>query len=326
MKALALLSGGLDSMLAIKLLLEQGVKVEAVHGRLLFEAGLYERAEKFAEEEGIKLHVIDATKGRLFQEYINIIRKPKHGYGSAINPCIDCRIFMLKKAKELAKKIGSGFLVTGEVVGERPMTQMPQAIKLIEREAGVQTLKPLSARLLPPTEAEKKGWVDRDKLLAISGRSRKPQFELAKKYGLKDFPTPAGGCILCEKEFAARLNDLFKHKKKINPQDVELLKLGRHFRLKDSKIIVGRNEKENNKLKELKNKSDYVLEVPGCGSPITILQGRNIKLAAQLTASYSDAEEDKVLVKYGKEKLAKEIIVKQISKKEAKRIMIKSPA
>lgn len=329
MKALALLSGGLDSRLAIKLMLEQGIHVEALHFKLPFEGCcLPDCAFKFAQLEGIHLHIIDATKGKPFQGYIKLVRKPKFGYGSGINPCIDCRIFMLKKAKRLAKKINAKFIVTGEVLGERPMTQTRRALELIEKQSDLRgkILRPLSAKLLPKTDAEKKGLVKRNKLLSIKGRGRKPQLTLAKKFKLRDFPMPAGGCTLCEKEFSKKVKDILKHKKRIMPKDIELLKLGRHFRHGNNKIIVGRNEIENKQLSKLKYKTDYVFEVPNYGSPITLLQGKKtkkaIKLAAKLTATYSDAKGKKVLVKYGIKKPLKKITVTQISKQEVGRFRV----
>lgn len=330
MKALALLSGGLDSRLAIKLILEQGISVEVLHFKLPFEGCcLPDCSFKFAQLEGLPLHIVDVTKGKPFQEYIKFVRKPRHGYGSAMNPCIDCRIFMLKKAKQLAKKIKANFIVTGEVLDERPMSQRKRIFELMENETRSEgkILRPLSAKLLSETEAEKNGWVDKSKLLAIKGRRRTPQLALAKKFKLRNFPMPAGGCILCEKEFAARLRDLFKHKKKIKPNDIEILKLGRHFRYKNNKIIVGRNETENNLLTGLKYKTDYIFEVPNYGSPIAILQGKtkdSIKIAAGLTARYSDAKGNKVTVKYGKKKPSKIIKVSQTSQQEINRFMIRN--
>ena len=328
-KALALLSGGLDSRLAIKLIQAQRIRVEALHLKLPFEGCcLPDCAFKFTQTEAIRLHILDVTKGRLFQEYIRLIRKPRFGYGSGINPCIDCHIFMLRKAKGLAKGIGADFIVTGEVLGERPMSQRRPILKLIEEEAGLKgkLLRPLSARLLPETEAEKKGWVDRKKLLEIKGRGRKPQLALAKKYKLMDFPMPAGGCILCEKGFAKRLSDIFEHEARIEPRDIELLKLGRHFRYKSNKIIVGRNEQENKLLTELKSKTDLIFEVTDCGSPVTIFQGRSslarVRMAARLTARYSDSGKVKVLVNYGYRKPSKGIRVTQANKEEIERLRL----
>ncbi len=326
MKAIALLSGGLDSILAVKLISEQGINVVGLN----FVSTFYSREQKskthayrFAKKFKIPLKVIDVGK-----EYLIVLKKPKHGYGAGINPCIDCKIFMLKKAKQYAKRIGAKFIFTGEVLGERPMSQHRRALEIIEKEAGLKgkLLRPLSAKLLPKTEAEKKGWIDRNKLLAIQGRSRKPQIALAKKYGIKDYPWPAGGCLLTSKEFANKVRDLFSHKKRVSLKDIELLKVGRHFRLEKNKIIVGRNKEENEKLIRLKNKTDYVFEVPDVGSPITVLQGKKtrkaLRLAAKLTATYSDAKEDKVLVGYGRTKPLKEISIKQTSKQEANKFRV----
>jgi tRNA-specific 2-thiouridylase len=307
MKALVLFSGGLDSILAAKLLLEQGIKVYAVN----FTSPFYQdshAAEKAAKQLEIPLKTI-----ALGNDFLKIIKKPRYGCGANINPCIDCRILMLKKAKKYAEKINAKFIATGEVLGERPMTQLKNSLKLIEKKAGLKgkLLRPLSAKLLPETQAEKKGYVNREKLLAIQGRSRKPQISLAKKYRIRYFPTPAGGCLLTQKEFAAKLRDLFKHKKKTSMKDIPLLRIGRHFRYHENKIIVGRNQQENQKLLKLKKPSDYIFEVPNIGSPITMLQGKKtrsaVKKAAQLTARYSDAEEKTIKVSYGKEKLNKSI-------------------
>ncbi|MHA1828855.1 MAG: hypothetical protein ACTSX6_09455, partial [Candidatus Heimdallarchaeaceae archaeon] len=183
MKALALLSGGLDSRLAIKLMLEQGINIEALHFKLPFEGCcLPDCAFKFTQLEGIRLHWVDVTKGKPFRDYIKLVRRPKFGYGSGMNPCIDCRIFMLRETKKIAKKINAKFIVTGEVLDERPMSQRRKTLELIEKETGLKCkiLRPLSAKLLPETEAEKKGWINRNKLLAIRGRRRTPQLTLAK--------------------------------------------------------------------------------------------------------------------------------------------------
>lgn len=328
MKALALLSGGLDSALAIKLIKDQGIDVVALNFVSPFylcnQKGRY-TAIDVAKNLKVPLKIMD--KG---EEYLHLIRKPKYGYGKNLNPCIDCRIFIFKKAKEYAKKIGAKFIFTGEVLDERPMSQHRKALEIIEKEAGLKgrLLRPLSAKLLPETEAEKKSWIDRNKLLAIRGRSRKPQFELVRKFKLKGYASPGGGCLLTFKEFADKLRDLFKHKEKITRNDIILLKTGRHFRFDKNKIIVGRNEGENKQLLKLKQKSDIVFEVKGYMGPITLLQGpktkKAIELAAKLTARYSDADRDKVLVKYVNEKLDKEVVVNQIRDKETEQLRIKN--
>jgi len=320
MKALALLSGGLDSSLAVKMILDQGIEVEAVNFTTPFclcnRRGKCE-AVAVSEKFGIPCRVITVGK-----EYLRVIKNPKYGYGKNMNPCIDCRIFMMKKAKAIAKRTGASFIFTGEVLDERPMSQRMQALKIIEREAGLEgkVLRPLSARGLSETEAERKGWIDRNKLLDIRGRSRRRQIELAANFGIADYPCPAGGCLLTYKEFAAKVRDLFEHKKRPTMKDIVLLSVGRHFRHGRNKIIVGRNESENKQLINLKSENSYLFEVPNCGSPITLLQGpktkKAIKKAASLTARYSDAEEERVLVNYGKDRLDNQLIVPTNPKQE----------
>ncbi len=323
-KALALFSGGLDSILAIKLILEQGVRVVGIKFTSPFLTGSesdYDAA-KAAKELGIPL-----ITEELGEDYLGVIRKPKYGYGKNLNPCLDCRIFILKRAKEIAKKIKADFIFTGEVLGERPMSQHMRAFKIIEKEAGLEgkILRPLSAKLLPETGAERKGFVDRKKLLAIEGRSRKLQIELAKKYKLK-YPQPGGGCSLTYKGFSEKVRDLFKHQKRVSMEDIELLRIGRHLRDGKNKIIVGRNEEENEKLAGMKEKGDYFFEVPRVGSPIAILKGpktkRAIEIAGKLTAYYSDSKGDKVKVRYGVKKLDKEIVIKKINAEEIDKFRI----
>lgn len=320
MKAVALLSGGLDSTLAVKLILDQGIDVFALNFSSPF--CLCDQKGKCYALEAAKKFNIPIKRIYKGEDYLQMIRAPKFGYGSAMNPCIDCRIFMLKRAKEYAEEIGANFIFTGEVLGERPMSQHYKALKLIEKEAGLEDkiVRPLSAKLLPETEAEKMGWVDKDKLLDIRGRSRKRQIAMAIKSEINDYPCPSGGCLLTYKEFANKVRDLFKHKKRVTLKDIEFLKVGRHFRFKENKIIVGRNKTENEILLRMRNKTDYTFEVPDYGSPITILQDKKFKIAiefaARLAARYSDAKEDQVLVKYGNLKLSKEITVTSISEQE----------
>jgi tRNA-specific 2-thiouridylase len=318
-KALGLLSGGLDSTLATQVLLEQGIEVEAVNFMSPF--CLCKKGGCGAAEAAKQLHV-PLKVMNVGTEYLKVVRKPKHGYGRNMNPCIDCRIFMMKKAKKYAKEIGASFIFTGEVLGERPMSQHFRALQIVEEESGLKgkLLRPLSARLLPATEAEKKGLVNRKKLLSIRGRSRKPQIKLAEEFNIKDYPCPAGGCLLTYKEYANKLRDLFQHKKRCSMADVTLLKVGRHFRFGANKIIVGRNEAENKILTAKRERSDYYFEVPDFAGPITILQGpktvKAIKAAAGLTAFHSDAKSDKVTVNFGKESLDKSMIVSVPSQAE----------
>ena len=320
-KAVGLLSGGLDSTLAVKLMIDQGIEVHALKFTSPFcncNSGGKCHAKVVAEKFNIPLKTM--VKG---DEYLSIIRNPKYGHGSGMNACVDCRIYCLKKAQVYADEIGAKFIFTGEVFGQRPMSQRRRALEIIERDSGLvnKLVRPLSAKFFKKTEAEEKGWIDREKMLSIKGRSRKPQIELAKRLGIADYPCPGGGCLLTYKEFANKVRDLFTHKRKVTMKDIVPLKIGRHFRYGTNKIIVGSNETENKQLMILKDKGDYVFDVPGCGSPITVLQGKKTKdaitMAARITARYSDSTAEKVVVKYGKDTpLDKEIIVEKASQEE----------
>jgi len=309
-KAIALLSGGLDSTLAVRLILDQGIEVEALNFATPFctcnRRGHCEAAY-VAEKFNIPLKIIP-----LIEEFFQVVRRPKYGYGSRMNPCLDCRILMFSKARERMEEVGAAFVFTGAVLGERPMSQRRDAMRIIERESGLdgRLLRPLSAKLLPPTIPERKGMVDREKLLALRGRSRKGQMILAKEHGINDYPCPAGGCRLTDPNFARRMRDLVRYKEGFDLNDVNLLKAGRHFRLSPkAKVVVGRDEGENRRILMLARKDDFLFEVKGCGSPITLLRGKvgaeEIRLAAAITAHYSDARgednkrEHKVTVYYG---------------------------
>ena len=292
-KALALLSGGLDSMLAFRLVVDQGVDVEGVNFRTPFCLGDRCSLNEFVKEQKVKVHKIF-----LGEEFFDRIVSPPHGYGSQMNPCIDCRILMFKKAKELAQEIGAEFLVTGEVLDERPFSQRKEAMLLIEREAELEgkILRPLSAKVLPESEPERKGWVDRSKFLAIRGRRRLPQMELARKLGIKDYPNPSGGCLLTDPRFAQRLREHLKHERKLTLEDVALLRVGRHFRVDGVKVVVGRNEDENKRLLAIaENRRTPYLEVISYKGPITLYKGEEkqhlIEKAAAITVRYSDAVE-----------------------------------
>jgi len=309
-RAFVLVSGGLDSALAAKLVKDQGITLTAIHFASPFWGSEKKYPARIAEKLGIPF-----KKVPLRQDYLKMLRNPKHGYGSAINPCIDCHAFMFRKAWEIGKKMGIKFLVTGEVLGQRPMSQRLQALRIVEKEAGLvgRILRPLSAKLLAETEPEKKGWVDRQKLLAIEGRSRKPQMAIAGKFSVNDYACAAGGCLLTMEQFAKKLKDLLQCKKDITWDDIKLLKLGRHFQYHKNRIIVGRDHGENEALRKLKLKEDYLFMVPVVGSPITILQGPKtktaIRLAARLTARYSDSKAKRITVRYGRTKPATTIIV-----------------
>ena len=324
-KAVALLSGGLDSTLAVKLVLDQGIDVEAVNFVSPFclcrKGGC--GALEVAKNLNIPLKTI--TVG---EEYLRIVRKPKFGYGKNMNPCIDCRIFMLKKAKKYAEEMGASFIFTGEVLGQRPMSQHRKTLGIIEKKAGLKgkILRPLSAKLLPPTEVEKKGLISRETLLGIEGRSRKKQIRLAQELKVTEYSCPGGGCLLTYREFTSKLKDLFEHKKRISLKDVRLLKVGRHFRFGKNKIIVGRNEAENGLLLQMKMTNDYCFEAQDTGSPITLLQGPKtrtaVKRAAELTAYYSDRKQSVVSVKFGKGELDKSLRTPILSREKVEELRI----
>lgn len=301
-KALALLSGGLDSMLAAKLIGEQGVEVEAVHFLTPFSKHDDRFVGRFCEELGIKLHRVSFG-----QEYLDMLTSPKHGYGSQMNPCVDCRIFAFREARKLAEKIGADFLVTGEVLDERPFSQRRDMMLLIEKEAGLEgkVLRPLSAKLLPESDPEKEGLVNREELFAIRGRRRIPQIELAKKLGIEEYPNPSGGCLLTDPRFADRLKEHLRRERRLSLMDAELLKIGRHFRVSKCKVIVGRNEEENERLQSIAEKHGLTsMEAVGYMGPLTVLVGEadpeTVSKAAAITARYSDApKEVTAKVQYG---------------------------
>lgn len=296
MKAIVLVSGGLDSTLATKLIKEQGIEIIALNFKTPFclcdkktSGGCGNQASEVANNLGIELKIINLT-----DDFLNILKNPKHGFGSNMNPCIDCRILMFCKAKEFMLKIGAKFIVTGEVLGQRPMSQHKQALKIIEKESELEglVLRPLSARLLPETIPEKEGWLNRNKLLNFSGRTRKPQMDLAKTFDIKDYPCAAGGCLLTDPQFARRVKDLITFGE-LNLNNVELLKVGRHFRIsREAKLVVGRDKQENERLVNLAKDSDYLfipLEVKG---PTALGRGNFseelIRLSCSITCRYCD--------------------------------------
>ena len=295
MKAIALLSGGLDSSLAVKLMIDQGIDVIAFHFTSPFcnctpkKAGCRNQARIIAEELGVDIQVI--TKG---MDYLEIVRDPPHGHGRGMNPCIDCRIYMLRKVKERMASLGASFVVTGEVLGQRPMSQHRNAIELIERESGLKglILRPLSAHLFPPSLPEREGIVDREKLLSITGRSRKTQIDMAKNLGIRDYPCPAGGCLLTDPVIASRLRDLFASTPGFDMTDIHLLKVGRHFRVLPAlKVIVGRNEAENERISCL-TKPGFTLFTPAnfrgpAALATTIPEGPEDRVIGEMVARYS---------------------------------------
>ncbi|MBF0161624.1 MAG: tRNA (5-methylaminomethyl-2-thiouridylate)-methyltransferase [Magnetococcales bacterium] len=303
--ALGLLSGGLDSMLAARLLLEQGIRVECVNFYTGFCIQNHTGAMRnptpgaspprhdalhAAQLLGVKLHLVDIA-----EEYVRIVTNPKYGYGSNLNPCLDCKIFMVSKAWALKEELGFDFIFTGEVLGQRPMSQRRENLPHIEREAGVEgwLLRPLCAARLKATEPELRGWVDRQRLPGFSGRSRKPQMALAAQFGLRDYPSPSGGCcFLTDENYARKLKELwnFRGEKGYTMEDIVLLKAGRHLRpAPHFKVIVGRDETENRFLSGFRagRWAISALEVSG---PLLLVEGRpgaeDLTLACRLVARF----------------------------------------
>lgn len=298
-RAVALLSGGLDSTLAILVLLRQGIEVTAITFLTHFGCDITDSSSCSHDPfPAAKKYGFEVKLCHLAERFVEIVKTPKFGHGKNMNPCIDCRILMLKEAREYMDLIGADFLVTGEVLGQRPMSQRKKCFPLIDSEAGVEglVLRPLSAKLLPPTVAELKGLVDKEGLYDFSGRTRKPQMALAHELELTDYPSPAGGCLLTDPIYAYRLKDLLIYNPSPDLRDFHLLRVGRHFRKSpDSKIIIGRKEEENEKILSLSSESSTLMRVEGVGSPTTILTGspsrEEIMFAGSLTARYSDAKD-----------------------------------
>jgi tRNA U34 2-thiouridine synthase MnmA/TrmU len=308
LKGLLLFSGGLDSLLSLKI--AEKLKIDLT--LLIFKSYFFDEklALKAIKENRIKwpYQILDIRK-----EQFELVKNPFFGYGKNMNPCLDCHLLMLKIAKKIKDKENVDLVITGEVLGERPMSQNQKALKLLEEKSGLKgyLLRPLSALLLEPTIPEEKGLIDRKKLLAISSRSRKQQFDLAKKFKLKWFPTPSGGCLLTDPTFSLRLKDLFKisGKKEIKESDVELLKIGRHFIINQKnlrvKIIVGRNHSENEKLKTLREKKDILLEMENYPGPTVLIRSYKGKItkkilekAKNLIIGYSSKAKNKPDVKF----------------------------
>jgi tRNA-specific 2-thiouridylase len=291
MRAISLFSGGLDSMLAVRLMREQEIGVTALYIHIGFDSGrnIGEELKKRAETAGADFHAVDAR-----DEYIReILFDPVYGYGKNFNPCIDCHGFMFRIARALMEDFGASFLITGEVVGQRPMSQRSDALKQVGRLAGDirerLILRPLSAKLLEPTKPETEGWVDREKLLDISGRGRERQLGMAKSYGWKDYESPGGGCLLTEPAFSAKLKDFIDYED-LGVEDIDLLKYGRHFRLPDgAKLVVGRHKEDNEALKLIDNQDYIPVLLPVTGPFSLLYRGASEKdreLAARIALTY----------------------------------------
>lgn len=306
-KVVLLLSGGLDSNLSTRLLLDQDIEVEAVAIKTPFcdfdcGKGCGHRVKEVADSLGITLKTV-----YFGDEYLAMLKNPKHGFGSGMNPCIDCRAMMYRAAKKHMETIGASYLATGEVLSQRPMSQHRHAFRIIEEESDLvgKVVRPLSAGKLPPSDAEIAGIIDRRKLCSIVGRSRKEQLALAKQFGIQDPPNSAGGCLLTDPCFSKRVYDLFKHTDGIPTlNDVELLKVGRHFRLSnEARLIVGRNRNENEIMKFLSRDIDYCLEAIEFTGPVGILRTKKVfdlgsdlmSTAGGIVGRYSDAPIDQVV-------------------------------
>lgn len=268
-KAIALLSGGLDSRLAVRVIQEQGIEVTGVNFITPF-FGASPAVRQAAEQLGVPLRLLDITAA-----HWQVVKNPKHGYGKNMNPCIDCHALMIREAGRLMEELGADFIITGEVLGQRPKSQNLQALQIVERESGYPglVLRPLSARLLPPTIPEQRGLVDRERLLDISGRSRQRQMELAKKYGITDYPSPAGGCILTDPGYSQRLRQLFQNRPEAQPHEARLLRYGRLFFLPGGAyLVVGRREEENRVIAAAAQPEDLLLTVQGYPGPTSLLR------------------------------------------------------
>lgn len=295
-RALAMVSGGLDSILAARLIMNQGIEVIGI----CFKSAFFgpENAIRMAEQIGMELKVVDFSP-----EHLEMVKHPKHGYGKNMNPCIDCHAMMMNYAGKLMGELNADFIITGEVLNQRPMSQTKASLDIVKKESGFEDyiLRPLCALNLPPTKMELEGLVDREKLMGISGRSRKVQMELAEKWGIKDYPSPAGGCRLTEPGYAKRLKDQLEHVKESSLDDVKILKTGRHIRFdENTKIIATRNQEELNAITPLIRKDDYVFDTLDCPGCTVILRGdasrEALEFAAAVCARYSK-EKDKDLVR-----------------------------
>lgn len=297
MKAISLFSGGLDSCIAIKLIKDQGIDVIAMHIDTGFGGTKDNTAhlQNMCDQLGAQLKVVD-IKDQFIRE---ILFDPKYGYGKNFNPCIDCHANMFRVAKAMMEEWGASFLISGEVMGQRPMSQRADALKQVIDLAQTDELllRPLSAKLLAPTLPEKEGWVDREKLLGIQGRNREVQMRMAEEIGLKDYESPGGGCLLTDENFSNKLREFIQHDK-LKVEDIALLKYGRHFRLPDgAKLIVGRHKEDNDALQSVENTKFVVIRLSIAG-PYSLISR---------DASHSDKElASKIAITYTKSNFSEE--------------------
>ncbi len=323
-KGLGLCSGGLDSILSALVLRKQGIEVLWI----AFETPFFsaDKARKASSNNAIPIIVKNIT-----EQYLPMLKDPKCGYGKHLNPCMDCHALMFRLAGEMMEETKSNFLFSGEVMGQRPMSQNKNSLRYVEKNSGYDgyILRPLSAKVLPETPMESNGLVDREKLCGFTGRSRKPQMELAGKFGVVDYPSPAGGCLLTDGGYAKRLKDLFDHQENIDASEMDLLSHGRHLRLdKDVKVVIGRNKKDNeNMLRYYRPEKDIMLKTKNIPGPVTLISsgcgGDALVRAASISAGYSKASTDtpvKVCVTYPGGQ--KEITVTPIPNTEVQDLLI----
>ncbi len=308
-KAFSLLSGGLDSILATRLVMDQGIEVVGLH----FITPFFGYSKKGREAEyqgkwrrlyGIEARIIDVSDG-----YFQVLRHPRYGYGKNFNPCIDCKIFLFSQAREIMEKEKAHFLVSGEVLGQRPMSQRRDTLRIVERDSGTEgiLLRPLCAQNLKPTQPELSGIIDRERLMAITGRSRKPQMELAQKLGIQDYPSPAGGCLLTDPILAERIRKYFERQSEIQGSEVLLFLVGRHFRLEGgAHLVLGRRDAENQRLRDLFAPGDTLVRLKEIPGPLGLIRGpggeKSLRLAGAILARYSKAKAaSQIELQYGSE-------------------------
>ncbi|MFB3925816.1 MAG: tRNA 4-thiouridine(8) synthase ThiI [Syntrophales bacterium] len=291
-RAIALFSGGLDSILAVQVVREQNIDVLGITFITPFFGA--RKAQAAAKAICLDHLVIDIT-----DEHLAMLRSPRYGFGRNMNPCIDCHTLMLRTAGIKMKEIGADFLFTGEVLGQRPMSQTRQSLHIVAKNSGFgdYVLRPLSARLLPETFPEREGMIDRNRLLDIRGRGRKRQMEMARYYGISGYSNPAGGCLLTDPMFSRRLRDLFEHSPDFGKRDIELLKVGRHLRIDGkTKIIVGKNRRDNSAIQDLIEKGDVILNARDFPGPLVLIphgcDQASIDTAAAVCAHYCDAPDE----------------------------------
>ena len=298
--ALAMISGGLDSILAAKIVKDQGIEVIGI----CFKSNFFgeENALKIVKQIDIPLEVVDFS-----DEHFKMVKNPKHGYGKNMNPCIDCHAMMMRHCGELLERFHADFIITGEVLNQRPMSQNRSALDIVKNESGIghKILRPLCAKNLNPTQMETEGLIDREALMDIKGRNRKIQIELAEKLGILEYPSPAGGCKLTEPNYSIRLEDLLEHKEDASKKDLELLKIGRHFRIsKGAKIISTRTEEEGELLEQFLTQEDLMfLATDYNGSTVAVIgkaTNEDIEFAAKISGRYCKGRYDKsVSISYG---------------------------